>query len=82
VRDTGVLYTPTFWLACAIHFRGGMSFGMFLYTAALDFGETLGTPIGGAIAWAAGYRVMFACMALASVVGLSLMASDQRRVAA
>ena len=53
-----------------------------LYTAALDFGETLGTPIGGAIAWAAGYRVMFAFMALASLAGLSLMVSDQRRVAA
>ena len=53
-----------------------------LYTAALDFGETLATPIGGAIAWAAGYRVMFAFMALASLAGLSLMVSDQRRVAA
>jgi len=53
-----------------------------LYTAALDFGETLGTPVGGAIARVAGYRVMFAFMALASVAGLSLMASDRRRAAA
>ena len=30
MRDTRALYTPTFWLACAIHFTGGMSFGMFL----------------------------------------------------
>jgi len=48
-----------------------------LYTAALDLGETVGTPIGGVIAWAAGYRVMFACMALASLGGLMLMARDR-----
>jgi predicted MFS family arabinose efflux permease len=53
-----------------------------LYTAALDFGEMLGTPIGGAIAWAAGYRVMFGFMALASLAGLGLIATDQRRAAA
>ncbi|HSV06070.1 MAG TPA: MFS transporter [Candidatus Binatus sp.] len=48
-----------------------------LYTAALDLGETVGMPIGGAIAWAVGYRVMFACMALASLGGLLLMATDR-----
>jgi MFS family permease len=53
-----------------------------LYTAALDLGQTLGTPIGGAIARAAGYRAMFAVMAAASVGGLVLMIRDRRRVAA
>jgi hypothetical protein len=29
-RGDAPLYTPAFWLACAIHFTGGMSLGMFL----------------------------------------------------
>lgn len=52
-----------------------------LYTAALDLGQTLGTPIGGAIARAAGYRVMFATMAVAALGGLALMVLDRRRIA-
>jgi len=53
-----------------------------LYTAALDGGAVLGTPLCGAIARAAGYRVMFGTMALASVAGLLLMLADRRGVAA
>jgi predicted MFS family arabinose efflux permease len=52
-----------------------------LYTAALDLGAVLGTPVCGAIARAAGYRVMFATMAAASLLGLVLMATDGRRTA-
>src|SRR5205814_1820422 len=37
-----------------------------LYTAALDGGAVLGTPLCGAIAHTAGYRAMFAVMAAAS----------------
>ncbi len=50
-----------------------------LYTAALDGGAVLGTPLCGAIAHAAGYRVMFAVMAAASLAGLLLMTRDARR---
>src|SRR5262249_16733136 len=42
-----------------------------LYTAALDAGAVLGTPLCGAIARAAGYRLMFALMAAASAAGLA-----------
>jgi hypothetical protein len=52
-----------------------------LYTAALDGGAVLGTPLCGALAHAAGYRVMFATMALASLGGLVLMVRDRRRLA-
>ena len=50
-----------------------------LYTGALDLGSVLGTPIGGAIAWAAGYRVMFLVAAASCVVASTLMASDPHR---
>jgi len=50
-----------------------------LYTAALDGGAVLGTPLCGAIAHAAGYRAMFAVMAAASLAGLLLMTRDARR---
>ena len=55
MRDTGVLYTPTFWLACAIHFTGGMSFGMFLlfplFIRSLGGDEiTIGLVLGTGIA--------------------------------
>jgi len=49
-----------------------------LYTAALDLGQVLGTPLCGAVARAAGYRVMFAVIALTSLVGLVLMATERR----
>ena len=59
---------------------------MSLYTAALDGGAVLGTPLCGAIAQAAGYRTMFASAALASVLGLALVRVDavreRRRAAA
>src|SRR5438046_6366602 len=49
------LYTPTFWLACAIHFTGGMSFGMFLlfplFIRSLGGDEiTIGLVLGTGIA--------------------------------
>src|SRR5439155_609062 len=43
-----------------------------LYTAALDGGAVLGTPLCGVIAHAAGYRAMFAVMAAASLAKLHL----------
>jgi len=52
-----------------------------LYTAALDGGAVLGTPLCGAIARGAGYRSMFLTMAAASLGGLALMVRDRRRVA-
>ena len=52
---------------------------MSLYTGALDLGSVLGTPIGGAIAWAAGYRVMFLVAAASCLVASTLMASDPHR---
>ena len=51
-----------------------------LYTAALDGGAVLGTPLCGAIAHAAGYRAMFAAMAAASLTGLLVMTRDARRM--
>ena len=85
------LYTRTLWIACAVHFTGGMN-GLTvsrtpprfhgtvvsLYTAALDGGGVLGTPLCGAIAHLAGYRAMFAAMAAASLAGLLLMTRDWR----
>jgi MFS family permease len=50
-----------------------------LYTGALDLGAVLGTPIGGAVARLAGYRVMFALAALTLVAALVLMATDPTR---
>jgi len=52
-----------------------------LYTAALDGGAVLGTPLCGAIAYLAGYRAMFATMAAASLAGLLLMTHDWRALA-
>jgi len=53
--------------------------GRSLYTAALDGGAVLGTPLCGAIAQAAGYRTMFAAMAAACLAGVLVMISDARR---
>ena len=50
-----------------------------LYTAALDAGAVVGTPLCGAIARAAGYRAMFTTMAIASVAGLALVRADGLR---
>jgi len=50
-----------------------------LYTAALDGGAVLGTPLCGAIARAAGYRTMFAAMAAACLAGILFMMGDARR---
>jgi predicted MFS family arabinose efflux permease len=50
-----------------------------LYTAALDGGAVLGTPLCGAIAQTAGYRTMFATMALTSLAGLATIWMDGRR---
>jgi predicted MFS family arabinose efflux permease len=49
-----------------------------LYTGALDAGAVLGTPLCGAVARTS-YRAMFLMMALASLVGLPLLALDRRR---
>ena len=49
-----------------------------LYTAALDGGGVIGTPLCGAIAHAAGYRAMFGTMAVASLCGLGLVRVDAR----
>jgi len=48
-----------------------------LYTAALDGGAVVGTPLCGALARLAGYRVMYATMAAGSLVGLGVMAADR-----
>lgn len=50
-----------------------------LYTAAMDLGAVVGTPVCGALAQAFGYRTMFATIALTSVLALTLMRSDARR---
>jgi MFS family permease len=50
-----------------------------LYTAALDLGAVVGTPLCGTVARAFGYRAMFALMAAASLMGLALMTRDRRR---
>lgn len=49
-----------------------------LYTAALDGGAVIGTPLCGMLAELAGYRPMFATMAAASLGGLVLMLHDLR----
>ena len=59
-----------------VHLHGSV---VSLYTAALDLGAVVGTPLCGAVARVAGYRPMFALMALASVAGLALMVTDRRR---
>jgi MFS family permease len=51
-----------------------------LYTAALDAGAVVGTPLCGALARLLGWREMFATMAVASVAGLLLVVADRRRV--
>jgi MFS family permease len=50
-----------------------------LYTAALDTGTVLGTPLSGAVARVAGYRVMFCLMAALSMAGFALLVEDRRR---
>lgn len=50
-----------------------------LFTGSLDLGAVVGTPICGAIANARGFRVMFALVAVATIVGLVLVATDPRR---
>src|ERR1051326_1797056 len=70
------LYTPAFWLACAIHFSGGMSFGMFLlfplFIRALGGDElTIGVVLGTGLA---------ASVALRPLVGTLLDRVGRRRV--
>jgi MFS family permease len=48
-----------------------------LYTAALDAGAVVGTPLCGALVRAAGYRWMWTCMAASSAVAFALMAGDR-----
>lgn len=50
-----------------------------LYTAALDAGAVLGTPLSGAVARLAGYRAMYGLMSAFSVAGLLLLVQDRRR---
>jgi MFS family permease len=50
-----------------------------LYTAALDLGAVLGTPLCGWIADAAGYQTMYVVMGIACWVGLLLMVTDPER---
>jgi len=50
-----------------------------LYTAAMDLGGVVGTPLCGALARLFGYRTMFAAVALASVLAVTLMRADARR---
>lgn len=47
------------------------------YTAALDGGVVLGTPLCGAVAHVLGSRTMFVMMAAASLLALGLMATDR-----
>jgi MFS family permease len=49
-----------------------------LYTAALDLGGVVGTPLCGAIARGLGYRTMFALTSTTALGGLALMARDLR----
>src|SRR5262245_21949572 len=49
-----------------------------LYTAALDLGGVVGTPLCGAIARGFGYRTMFALTSTTALGGLTLMARDLR----
>src|SRR5207249_10752261 len=70
------LYTGRFWLACAIHFTGAMSFGMFLlfplFIRALGGGElTIGLVLGVGLA---------ASVALRPLVGSLLDRYGRRRV--
>jgi len=47
-----------------------------LQTAVLDLGGVVGTPLCGAIAEIAGYRLMFVTMAVATACGVGVMATD------
>jgi MFS family permease len=47
-----------------------------LMTAVIDLGGVVGTPLCGAIAQVAGYRLMFVTMAVASLGGVGVMATD------
>jgi predicted MFS family arabinose efflux permease len=49
-----------------------------LYTGALDLGTVIGAPLAGAVARAAGYRVMFSVTALACLAGLGIIVADAR----
>src|ERR687888_2281745 len=70
------LYTPAFWIACAIHFTGAMSMGMFLLfpllVRALGGDElTIGLVLGSGLA---------ASVALRPAVGALLDRVGRRRV--
>jgi MFS family permease len=52
-----------------------------LTTAALDLGAVVGTPVCGLVAQLLGYPAMFGGVAVASLAGLALMASDRTRPA-
>jgi predicted MFS family arabinose efflux permease len=52
---------------------------MSLFTGVMDLGAVLGTPLCGAVAEVAGYRAMFAAMAVSAILGLALMARDPHR---
>jgi predicted MFS family arabinose efflux permease len=47
-----------------------------LMTAVVDLGGVIGTPLCGAIAELAGYRLMFVTMAVAAVCGVGVMTTD------
>jgi predicted MFS family arabinose efflux permease len=49
-----------------------------LYTAAMDFGGVVGTPLCGAAIRVLGYRAMFLSTALAALGGFVLLARDRR----
>jgi MFS family permease len=50
-----------------------------LYTAALDAGAVVGTPLCGALAQRFGWHAMWGTMAVASLAGLVLLLADRRR---
>src|SRR5439155_169004 len=61
VNPTPRLYTRAFWIACAVHFTGGMSMGMFLlfplFVRALGGDElTIGLVLGSGLAVSVGLR--------------------------
>src|SRR5437667_11728148 len=61
VNPTPRLYTRPFWIACASHFTGGMSLGMFLlfplFVRALGGDElTIGLVLGSGLAVSVGLR--------------------------
>jgi MFS family permease len=76
VNPAPPLYTATFWVACAIHFTGGMSHGMFLlfplFVHSLGGDElTVGLVLGSGLA---------ASVAMRPVVGVLLDRVGRRRV--